>query len=271
MTLDVLISTHGPEGIRRVGRMNMPSVEGVRYIVTWQGHGGAEIPPSLLTRDDVEVCRVESMGLSCNRNEGISRSRADIYLIADDDLRYTMHDLCGVIEAFEKRPSMDVAVFMYDGPDGKSYPAVETPLFPLPRGYFPTSFEIAVRRSERTSVMRFDPRFGLGSGVFHVGEEDVFLLHGRSLGLDMRFIPHRVTTHAGLTTGLRQISDPRVLRGAGAGIFYYYPVTAVLRVPLKAWRLSRSGRAPLFRSLAQLAIGALYAAILLRKPWETPL
>ncbi len=34
-TIDVVIATHRPEGIRRVETMDAPALPGVRYIVSW--------------------------------------------------------------------------------------------------------------------------------------------------------------------------------------------------------------------------------------------
>ena len=89
LTLDVLIATHTPEGILRVADMNLPVVEGVRYIVSWQDHRDAEIPPALDARNDVTVDRFGQRGVSFNRNNAIELSTADVYLVADDDLRYS--------------------------------------------------------------------------------------------------------------------------------------------------------------------------------------
>ncbi len=268
MTLDVLIATHKPEGILRVADMDLPAVDGVRYIVTWQMSGDTPVPPVLSGRPDVEIHRVSSTGLSRNRNEGISRVGADIYLIADDDLHYTASQLREVMDAFRDRPEMDIAAFMYNSGGGKKYPASETPLFPYPKGYFPSSVEIAVRMSPRTSSLRFDSRFGLGSGVFHSGEEDIFLLTARSKGLDMRFVPIRITRHDGHSTGTGRIADSKVLHAMGALILYLHPATFPLRIPLKAMRLSRAAQAPFLRALSGLTKGAITAAFKVRSPWK---
>lgn len=47
LTLDVLICTYTPDGIRRVAGMNLPALEGVTYIVSWQEHADAPVPDSL--------------------------------------------------------------------------------------------------------------------------------------------------------------------------------------------------------------------------------
>ena len=51
MTLDVLISTCGSNGIERVAQMQLPQVDGVAYIVSWQ-----------LTDDDTSIGRPSSVG-----------------------------------------------------------------------------------------------------------------------------------------------------------------------------------------------------------------
>ncbi len=268
MTLDVLISTCTPAGIGRVATMDLPVVDGVRYIVTWQKSGDTPVPPVLAARKDMEIHRVGSIGLSNNRNEGISRSRGDIRLVADDDLRYTSGELRSVIQAFETRPTMDLALFRFKGADKKSYPDAECAVFPYPKGFYPSSIEIAVRRSPRTESMHFDSRFGLASGLFHAGEEDVFLLRGQTLGLDMRIIPEVITTHEGVSTGKSRITDPRVLGAFGAVMSYHYPLTLPLRLPLKALRLWRAGQAPFITSLLGMTRGALYAILKLPRPWK---
>lgn len=269
MTLDVLISTCRPAGIEHVAAMDLPVVEDVTYIVTWQDSRDTPVPPALEQRKDIEIYRVDTIGLSNNRNEGISRSRGDIWLVADDDLRYTAPQLRKVIDTFRSRPAMDVALFRFEGAGSKLYPAVETPAIPYPKFYYPSSVEIAVRRSPRTMAMRFDPRFGLGSGLFHAGEEDIFLLRGRELGLDMRIIPETITLHQGVSTGEGSITDGKVLAAFGAVMRYHYPLSFILRLPLKAWRLSRAGRCGFMRGLARMSGGALYTLFKLPAPWKS--
>lgn len=268
MTLDVLISTCTPGGIDRVAAMELPVVQGVRYVVTWQRPEGVPVPAALAERSDVEIHRVTSVGLSNNRNEGIIRSKADIWLVADDDLRYTPEGLRSVIDAFGSRHSMDVALFRFEGADGKIYPPEECQVFPYPKDFYPSSIEIAVRRSPRTESMRFDPRFGLASGLFHAGEEDVFLLRGRELGLDIRLIPETITTHEGVSTGKSRITDRKVLAAFGAVMSYHHTLTLPLRLPLKAFRLHRSGQASFITALLGMTRGALYAIFKLPHPWK---
>ena len=85
LTLDIAIVTHRPEGIARVAAMNLPVIDGVRYVVSWQSHEEAPVPESLV-RDDVEIHRFDGRGISLNRNHAYDHCRADIVLNADDDL-----------------------------------------------------------------------------------------------------------------------------------------------------------------------------------------
>lgn len=257
MTLDVLISTLGRAGIERVAAMTLPEVAGVTYIVSWQMPEGDL--PSPLVRDDVKVYTLDSRGLSLNRNNAIARSTADAFLIADDDLDYSSEGLKAVINAFERHPEVDIATFRYSGPKIKNYPDRETDLHEkLPAGYYVSSVEMAVRRCPATESLRFDPRFGLGAPDFCAGEEELFHWTARRRGVRCRFFPVEITSHPGVTTGERLLTDRRLLQSFGAVIAITTPLTALPRLVLKAWRVSRAGGS-FTRSLYYIVKGALIA------------
>lgn len=269
LTLDVLICTFTPGGIRRVADMNLPRVEGVRYIVSWQEHGDAEVPASLEERIDVGVFRLGQKGLSANRNNAIEQSTADIYLIADDDLRYTPAQLEAVRRVFEEDPTLDYASFMYEGEGGKTYPAEECDLTRrLPKGFYQTSFEIAVRRRGLAAQLRFPVAFGLGSPWLHAAEEEMFLLTARRLRLNCRFFPTVITSHCGPTTGNRVITDPCVLRAWGAYMYFAYPLTFPARIVVKARRLGQSGQAAFGTALREMLRGVGIGMSRVNTPWE---
>lgn len=258
MTLDVIIATLGPDGIARVASMQLPELQNVNYIVSWQEPGDTPIPSSLL-RPDIHIHTLTGRGLSRNRNNALEHSGADIRLIADDDLSYTPGALRAVIEAFESRPDMDMACFMYDGPDNKTYPAAECDLRHIPKNYYVTSFEMAMRNRGSASALRYDERFGLGSRRFTLGEENELLHRVRLMGLTVRFIPIVITRHSTLTSGNRNIHDHRAHAAQGALIAIEYPCTWPLRVPLKAWRLWRAGQSPFFPTLIHGLRGSLWS------------
>lgn len=268
MTLDVLIATCAPAGIGRVERMELPAVEGVRYIVSWQAHGDAPAPPALERRPDVLISRFDGVGLSRNRNNAIELSTADIMLMADDDLTYTSGRLRGVIEAFERRPGMMIALFRYEGEDAKTYPAAEQDIVRMPKGYFVSSIEIAVRRQSDAGRLRFDANFGLGSGRWPLGEDSVFILTAQKLGITPRFIPLTICRHRGLSTGMRKAASKAALRGQGACMILEYPLTAPLRILLKSWRDWRRGLLSLPEGVLQMTAGALEAKFRYTPPWR---
>ncbi len=269
LTLDVLIATHTPTGIHRVEGMGLPRVEGVRYVVTWQGHEGAPVPQGLAGRGDVEIYRTDSRGLSNNRNCAMGHARADIILFADDDITYTPGGLRAVKRVFEEDPTLGMATFRHQGPVPKSYPAAECRIGRrLPAGYYVSAIEMAVRRDSPAGALRFDPQFGIGSTRWSVGEDSMFLLAARRRGVNISFFPIIIAAHPSLTTGTRPMTATPALRGTGACIALEYPLTWPLRIPLKVWREWRAGRMSPGRGLAQLTAGALDATLRYTPPWR---
>lgn len=253
--LSVLIATCRPDGIKRVVTMNLPEVEGVHYWVSWQMHENLPVPETLASRKDVTVLRSDSIGSSNNRNNLLDQAVGELFLIADDDLCYTTDQLNNVIRTFDENPEVDYASFMYTGANAKSYPSVSCSLRPIPKNFSQSCIEIALRCNDRTSQLRFNPYFGIAAPVLCAAEDEMFLWQAVRSGLECRFFPIVITHHAGLSTGKRRIVDYGVLKAAGAVIFIQYPFTAALRVPLKAWRLSKSGQAPFCKSLWYLCEG----------------
>ncbi|MBD5228452.1 MAG: glycosyltransferase [Bacteroidales bacterium] len=250
--LDVLIATHGPEGLQRVAEMQLPAVDGVHYIITWQDSRPGPAPASLL-RNDVEIHEIPGIGLSNNRNAGISLARAPYCLIADNDLSYKANGLQAVIDTLDSHPDVDIATFRHDG-EPIRYPAEETDFTErMPRGYNVTSFEIAFRRQSIGNI-RFDTNFGIGAPLACC-EDPLFILDCRRAGLRCRFFPITIVEHRGLSTGLRPITDPRTTMAEGAYIRLAYGLTGYPRIPLFAWRAYRSGRLPLLRGLYHLTRG----------------
>lgn len=267
MTLDVAIPTHKADGILRLASMDLPRVEGVRYVVSWQAPGGAVIPSQLADREDVVIQITHGTGLSVNRNNALDHSTADIVLNGDDDLIYYPEGLRAVIKTFEENPGLEMASFMYDGADSKIYPTAECSLRKFPKGFYTTSFELAFRRDSRAGGLRYDTRFGLNGTVFTIGEDDLLLMTARRRGYDVRFFPVMLCRHTGPTTGVRQITDPRSHRGTGAILALEYPVTHPLRIVLKAWRGWRRGQMSLLPAIWHMAEGAVWAIFKFRRPW----
>ncbi|MDE5686060.1 MAG: glycosyltransferase family 2 protein [Paramuribaculum sp.] len=255
--LDVAIATWQPEGIHRVEAMNLPRLDGVGYVISWQQPGNdASVPRSLLERDDIEVHIFNGSGVSANRNNALDHCSGEIVLFADDDMTYTPDRLIAVIETFRKNPDIDVATFRYDGAC-KTYPGSQTILgFPLPKNYSVATVEIAARR---TSALRigFDPLFGPGAPVWQASEDEKFLYDARKACCRCMFFPTTVTSHPHPSTGDRPIAaSPGICAAAGKMIRLEYPRSWMPRIILKAIRQKKKG-APILFTLRHMLRGAV--------------
>lgn len=264
MTLDLALVTHRPEGIARVAAMQLPRVDGVRYIVSWQAHDNAPIPAGLL-RPDVEVHRFDGTGISTNRNNVLDHCKADIILFADDDIIYFPDTFDKIKKVFEQHPEVDVATFRSRYHAHRTYPAESVKLHAkLPKNYFAASLEIALRRST-AGFLRCHPELGLGSPRLHGGEDEMFLMSAIRRGLECRFFPVTICEHPNPSTGTKALLTNENLQAAGCLIALTRPRTAILRLPLKAWRVSRARQASLPRAIYRLCRGAAMAPGVLRR------
>lgn len=265
VTLDVAIATYRPEGIERLARCTLPRIEGVRYIVSWQQHGDKPIPAELV-REDVEVHRFDGLGQSPNRNNAFDHCSAEWIMVSDDDLVFREEGVRELMQSLARSPEVDFATFRTVREGSGEYPAQETDLrWPLPKGYHVGAIELAFRRS---TGLRCCPEFGLNSPKMHGAEDEALLLTAIRRGLRARFYPVTVAEHDHPSTGTKNVLTSGNLRASGCLIALGWPGTAVLRIPLKAWRIARSGRAPLPKALWHMALGGLSAPGVLRRNRE---
>lgn len=257
LTLEVMIATCGADGARKVVAMNLPELPRVSYLVSWQNSANIEVPRELSQRNDVRIIRLDGIGLSRNRNHCLDNARGDILLIADDDLEYYPEKLPLILTVFEQYPELEYASFRFDSADEKIYPAEEISLSKLPKDFYQTSFEIALRRESRAGKLRFNENFGLGTEKFTAGEEELFLKKARINHLDCRFFPITIGRHPELSTGVKQRLADGTIRARGVYTIVEFPLTAILRIPLAAWRICRARQSGFFKALKLLTSGAL--------------
>lgn len=260
--LQVLIATFGEEGLERLSATPPPASEGIEWIVCCQCPGVNSLHiPANLHRPDIHVYFSDSKGLSRNRNNLLDLASAPYCMIADDDLSFFPQAIHEVIDLLEARPEVGIAISRYVNSEGsfeKTYPETMVDLFPFPKGYFPTSFEIIFRLEPVIkSGVRFNERFGVGAPDYGAGEEDLWLHDLNKSGIKGVITPVVTSCHSGVTTGLRELTSPRVLRAQGAVMARLYPFTSILRAPLKAWRISRMGSSGLRHPLKWIMKGWL--------------
>lgn len=263
LTLDLALVTHRPEGIVKVADMNLPFVDGVNYIVSWQDHRDAPVPQALI-RDDVKIYRFNQTGQSLNRNNAIDHCTSDLILNSDDDLVYSEEGLKAVIEAFEQNPDVDVSTFIAEMPWEPIYPPAACRLGePLPKDYWVATFNIAFRRAS-VGNLRFHPEFGLGSRYLHGAEDELFLLSAIRRNLHCHFFPVVICVHPELSTGTKKGLTPANLRATGCYVAIAYPKSYLLRFLIKAWRLRRHKQSGFFWSIKHMIAGARKAPDILK-------
>ncbi len=259
LTLNVAIITHRPEGIRRLARNELPAIPGVSYVISWQSHENEPLPPQLV-REDVRVVRFDGTGQVANRNNVISRCDADIIMLSDDDVTFFADGIRELQRRYEQMPDADFITFRSVRDSGVVYPEGVCRLQRrLPRGYYVGCLELSFRR-KTAGWLRCCPELGLGSAKMHGGEDEMLLQTAIRRGLACYFVPVTICVHDHPSTGTKGSLTDENLRAAGCVIALTYGgASALLRVPLKAWRVWRAGRASLRRSLKYIALGAIGA------------
>ncbi len=236
--LQVMICTYGTEGLRRVAAASHPKVEGVEYLVSIQEKPDEEgFPiPKELDREDFKIFTTFTKGLSINRNIALSHATSPILLISDDDADYTEEGLKAVIKSFKTHPEADIISFQYSSISfNKHYPTESFSLSQLPKGYYVSSIEIAMRRQSVQGKVWFNESFGIGA-TFPSGEEDVFLCDCLNKGLNGIYVPKIIASHDGPTTSERNLMLPSRPQTKGAVFKLLHPQDWPLRMIVHAMR-----------------------------------
>lgn len=239
--LEVLIATYGRDGLQRVAAMNLPAVDGVRYLVCCQNPDGLDLSDAaapLLERPDLRLHVFADRGSAINRNHAFDLASAPYLLLADDDLRYTPEGLRTVIDTFDSHPGLDIATFRAIVPDKIFRPERECDLSERVRFYSPIMIEIALRREAVERIhLRFSPLTGVNAPALCGGEEDLLIYHAKRKGLRGRYFPIDIVEHPQPTTLTRLASSPRLLRSRGAVLrIIRGNIGSLLRFPLYALR-----------------------------------
>ena len=262
--LQILICTYNA-GICDVPSILLPPAEGIGYVVSMQYTDACfleQIPDVLRRREDVILSTIAGKGLSANRNNALAHATAEVCVIADDDVRYTLSDLHRIASEHVAKPKADVLLFQATRPQGllKEYPPQPFDFAHIPSGYYPSSIEITFKR-ERVKHIPFDLRFGLGSGNIVNGEEEVWLntLH-RKAGRTVCYVPipivHTLDVPQG---GAHFATNPDVQRAKGAKLYYIYGVMGLLRCVKESFAVARREKAArLWQLLKNTLAGALY-------------
>ncbi|MDE7351175.1 MAG: glycosyltransferase [Muribaculaceae bacterium] len=235
IVLQVLICTYGQDGIERVALSEHPQVDGIKYLVSWQTDGDTKAPKEL-DRPDFRILPSATKGLSVNRNIALSRASAPIVLISDDDVDYTKEGLLAIVDAFVRNTNVDIVTFRYaSSSHTKHYPSAPCDLSTPEKGYFVTSFEIALRRESVQGKIWFNENFGIGA-AFPSGEEDIFLRDCLDAGLKGIYLPLTIARHDSTTTSERNLMLASRPQTKGAVFLRLHPRQWPLRMIAHALR-----------------------------------
>lgn len=237
--LDIAVCTLGQKGLDRFASTNPPAIPKVRYVVSLQSFEGVKIPEAIAKREDIVIFKCSEKGLSANRNNALEKCTAELVLIADDDVTFDKEGIIAAIKSIESEKDIALATFIVKRPSMPDYP--DSPCIlgkkRLPKGYWPVSVEIMVRR-ELVREIRFDTRLGLGNELMSCGEELRFVQVARRRDLKCKFFPIIIGEHPAISTGLRV--TPGIIRAQGCYIALEHGRLACIpRLWLKSYRILR--------------------------------
>ena len=227
-TIEILICTIDNR-IDAALRVPIAPLPNVRYLVCWQQTHQVALnqhEQAVPHREDVRIHSWNGCGLSANRNEALAQASGDFLLIADDDEILQAYQLEGLATILTDHPqSTDIFLLRMQRPDGsfpKPYPSTPFRYPHCPHGYYPSSWEILIRRSSLPRLPRFDVRFGLGSKYLACGEEEVFIHQALVNGAQITFVPYTICSISGRTTGDLFLQSAAVRRSKGAVLTLFH-------------------------------------------------
>jgi glycosyltransferase involved in cell wall biosynthesis len=139
-------------------------------------------------KHEVTVINSTERGLSRSRNMALKHAKADLVVIADDDVCYN-NDYVHIIQtAYEENLEFDILTFMVK--DNKKYFPREKKLNSLLIHKI-ASWEITMKLNNIKSL-QFNESFGAGSSCISMGEEIIFLNNCIKSGKKIRFIPQKI-------------------------------------------------------------------------------
>lgn len=184
-------------------------------------------------------------GLSKSRNAAIFNAKAEICLIADNDVYYGDETFEKVRNAFLKYPEADILTFKIETPDGEPFKSYRENFFWHNKHSVAkvSSIEIAFRRKSIVqNRILFDENFGLGSR-FATGEEYIFLRDALKKGLKAAFVPEVIVYHPKESSG-GQFNNIELIEAKGAMIRRVFGISGYLVCMifcLKKFRYSQYG------------------------------
>lgn len=176
---------------------------------------------------DISIISYYEKGLSKSRNRAIFNAKADICLLADDDIYYNDNVEKIIIDTFKLYSEYDLIAF-YVGNSNKHKDKLHEVNFIQSLKLM--SVQIAFKRkSIIDKKIFFDENFGTGSNKFICGEENIFLKECLDKGLKILYVPLQIAELSESESSWFKGYDDLFFRTKGA---LFYRLSNILCVPI---------------------------------------
>ncbi|MBN3518680.1 hypothetical protein JYB62_01595 [Algoriphagus lutimaris] len=188
----------------------------------------------------------------------MEKGKADLVLIADDDVDFCEKFDVKIKKAFQEFPDADIITFKILTPTGENYKNYPESSYRHTRKsiFTVSSVEIVFKlESLKKAGIKFDERFGLGAS-YPSGEETIFLNDAMNKGLNIYFVPEYIVVHPLESSG--KILDTKYYKSKGALIkrLYGYSFNLVLGIAFLIKQYLKPQRSiPFFSSFKESLIG----------------
>ena len=168
----------------------------------------------------------QERGLSKSRNAALKATKAEICLVADDDLIYNDNYLTIIEEAYGKYPKADLIIFDFT-PKNQGERTYGS-LYSSPRklkkldALKVSSVRISFRKKSIVdNKIYFNEKFGVGA-TFHSGEEHLFLKKCFENNLQVYYVPIQLSTVDFKNSGWFKGFDKKYFISKGAFAYAFF-------------------------------------------------
>ncbi len=254
LSIEILISTIGVEGIGRIQVSRLPIAPWLSYVVGCQldFEHSTEIESCtqklMFERKDISLSVFPGRGLSANRNVLISKAQGDIVIFADDDIEFDLDALAYIRDIFMADARID-AIKTQMFVDGRFIGRGKRRCLKGGgiRGEYAPAYALAIRRCSLEGL-RFCELMGVGTEKYPSGEDDLFFYQLLQRVGSIEYVPIEMSKHIGISTGER-IQTPELLRARGLVLAVVHRRTWMLRAAILAARVNASGWLNNFRNI----------------------
>ncbi|EKU92999.1 Glycosyl transferase family 2 [Alloiococcus otitis] len=211
MDLEVLLSTMNKNNLDFLNNINLSS----NCVIVNQNKDNYSVKDVQYGSCNLRLVNSKDIGLSRSRNLAIKNSRADICVIADDDIVYKKNYVNIIKQAYMDNPHADIIAFQVSRINSKD----RKKSFRKRKSWdgYLTSMKISSveitfkRKSIVNNGISFNTDFGAGTYFSH-GEENIFLYDCLDHGLKILYLPIEV--------GQVDVSNSSWFQGYNASYFH---------------------------------------------------